>query len=108
MIKYRFTTATRSQLGHKHWRVMGAPKENVRGLIRGASIRERGLIPGAVRSRMRRLRFRLLQMYAFRFGKDEFYEERSIARVGRPPRSKWFASGYAYWRDRYGRAGTPQ
>ena len=100
MTKYLFNRAHDDQLRYKHWRVMAAPKENLRGLIRGASIRERGLVPGTIRSRMRRLKDRLLQIYAIRFGKDEFYEQRTLLRLGKPPRSNWLVGGYAYWRDR--------
>ncbi len=101
MTKYLFTYAQRDQLRYKLWRVMAMSKESLRGLIRGASNRERGLVPGTIRSRMRRLRIRLLQVYALRYRKDGFYDQHSVSRLGKPPRSNWLSSGYAHWRDRY-------
>jgi hypothetical protein len=101
MRKYLFSTAKFDELQHKRWRVIAIPKENLRGLIRGATFRERGLVPGPARSMLRRTRFRLLSIYRSRFGEDPFYRERVISRLGPPARKSWLANGYAKWRSRY-------
>lgn len=101
MRKYLFSTAKFGELQHKRWRVVAAPKENLRGLIRGAMFRERSLVPGSARSMLRRRRLRLLSIYRSRFGEDQFYQERVISKLGLPARKSWLPSGYANWRSRY-------
>ena len=100
MRPYPFKSAERFERRYSHWHVMRSPRESVRGLIRGTSARERGLAPGPVRSRVRRILLRLLGVYASRFGQDPFVIERSGQQLGRPPRRKWLSNGYAHWRDR--------
>ena len=82
------------------WRVLAEGKEGLRGLIRGATVRERGLVPGPIRSRQRRLRHRLVAVYLRRFGRDDFVASLNLAKLGRPPRRNWLPRGYAHWRAR--------
>ena len=100
MKKYPFRTAQFGALRHKYWRVISGSRENMRGLIRGAVIRERGLIPSPTRAIVRRRRFRLLAIYQRIFGSDRFHSENSIHRIRQIIRQKWLSRGYAYWRDR--------
>lgn len=96
--KYRYTTASYGERHHMSWYVAQARRETLRGLIRGCATREQGLIPGPVRTRIRRRRLRLLAVYARRFGEDAFFRERNRARAGRLARPTWLGRAFATWR----------
>jgi len=80
------------------WYLARAGRETLRGLIRGSTTREQGLIPGPIRSRVRRRRLRLLALYERRFGADAFYRQRNQPHAGPMARSSWLGRAFATWR----------
>ena len=90
-------------LNHKPWRLQHAPRETVRGAIRGASARERLLFPSPAKSAQRRLRLRLVTAYVKRFGHDEFVSQYGQARVQPRGPNNWLPGGFAWWRERFTR-----
>ena len=76
------------------------PKERLRGVIRGNAARERGLVPGAVKARVRRQRWRLNAVYTKRFGAEEFLVPFTETRLHTLSARKWLSRGYAFWRAR--------
>lgn len=96
--KFRYKTAGYGERHHMSWYLALASREALRGVIRGSTTREQGLIPGPVRTRVRRRRLRLLGAYARRFGEDAFYRQRNQPRAGVLPRSTWLGRAFATWR----------
>jgi hypothetical protein len=99
MLNYKFRTAPRHS---KYYRakLLWMPKEGLRGVIRGNASRERFLVPGAVKARVRRQRWRLNDLYMERFGAEEFlvpFTEKRLQSLSAP---RWLSRGYAFWRER--------
>jgi hypothetical protein len=83
-------------------RLLGLPRERLRGVVRGSVYRYRNLVPGGVRRTLRRRLERLLRLYELRFKGDGFMEQMK-ERVATPlPRRDWLPGGYAHWRTRSG------
>ena len=99
MLHYRFRTAPRYS---KHYRanLLRMPKERLRGVIRGNASRERSLVPGAVKARVRRQRWRLNALYTERFGAEEFLLPFREVRLQPLPVPRWLNQGYAFWNER--------
>jgi len=93
-------------LNHKPWRLQHAPRETVRGAIRGAAARERRLFPSPAKLAQRRLRLRLVAAYVKRFGHDEFVTQFGQARAQPRGRNSWLPGGFAWWRERFTPKGT--
>src|SRR5882672_4324093 len=97
MRKYRFHTAPKQK--RQYWgRFVRMKPEALRGVIRGWAVRERGLAPGAVKTRVRRTRLRLTVIYQRRFGIDAFAQQLSIARLLPQPGGAWLPRRFAPWR----------
>ena len=75
-------------------------QESLRGVLRGNAWRERNLVPGSVKSRVRRRRWLLVNIYVMRFGKDGFIAPFLFPRLDASPRPKWLPLGFAHWRER--------
>jgi len=99
MLKYKFRTAPRHKELYRA-KLIRMPKERLRGVIRGNATRERGLVPGVTKARVRRRRWRLNALYTERFGAEDFLMPFTDARLSLLPRPKWLSRGYAYWRER--------
>jgi hypothetical protein len=92
----------RTHLSHKPWHLRTAPRETVRGAIRGAAARERLLYPSPAKAAQRRIRLRLVAAYVRRFGTDEFALQFGEPKMPPQARSNWLPNGYAWWRERTG------
>ncbi len=101
--KYRFRTA-RSYATQYRDKLLRMSKESLRGALRGNAFRERGLAPGAIKARIRRRRWILVDAYRIRFGDEEFIAPFLDRRLPELPRRNWLSGGYAFWR---GRASNP-
>jgi len=100
MRKYKFTIAPTHARQYR-FRLAALSKESLRGVIRGSAHRERGLIPGAAKSRLRRRRVRLVHLYVQRLGEDAFVLPLRAVRLGASPRAaSWLTGGYVHWRKR--------
>ncbi len=93
----------RRQRNQMPWRFQHAPRETVRGAIRGVAARERLLFPSPAKSAQRRRRLRLVAAYVRRFGHDEFVAQYAHARLSAPRSSNWLPGGFAWWRERLAR-----
>lgn len=97
--RYRFRTAKTHATQYKG-KLLRMPKESLRGALRGNAVRERGLVPGAVKARVRRRRWVLVAAYRVRFGDDDFLAPFLDRRLPALPRHNWLSRGYAFWRGR--------
>ena len=97
--KYRFRTA-RTYATQYRGKLLRMSKEWLRGALRGNAYRERGLVPGAVKARVRRRRWVLVGAYRVRFGDEDFLAPFLVRRLPALPRRNWLSRGYAFWRGR--------
>ena len=86
-------------IAHKRWRLLVAPRESVRGAVRGAATRECLLHASSAKSAQRRIRKRLVAAYVRRFGFDEFVSRFIASRIASRKKSNWLPGGYASWRE---------
>lgn len=94
---------------HFRARLVGMPKENFRGVVRGSVARFRNFVPGSARRMLSRRIDRLLALYESRFGKETFVLEIRKKMETPLPRFNWLPGGFAYWRSRItgGSSGSP-
>ena len=100
MPRYLYRRPVLQRKTFARWYTFHAPKESLRGVIRGVCFRERALFQSPSKAIQRRLRKRLIHTYFKRFGADDFYAERAVERLPKLHRQKWLKGGYAKWRDR--------
>src|SRR5688572_1817876 len=86
-------------LNQQPWRMRSLPRENVRGVVRGAAARERLLFPSPAKALQRKRCKLFVAAYARRFGKDEFAVKFSVAKISSMPGGNWLPGGYAWFRD---------
>lgn len=99
MTRYKFHTAPRHKRQYRD-QLLRMPKERLRGAIRGTAWRERGLVPGGIKTRLRRRRRRLVEIYVKRFGLDDFATPFTAIRLPSIDRPRFLPGGYAWWRER--------